>query len=203
LQLFPLGERLWHKNGVNSRSKTDRSRRPLNAVSLDELALRYVGKFATTRAKLRDYLARKVRERGWDCDGSPDFEALASRFAELGYVDDAAYALSKSRALSSRGYGVRRVTEKLRHAGVEEADRMEAHAHAASEAAAAAVRFAERKRLGPYATAIADRAQREKWIAALVRAGHNFALSRAIATMEPGAEIDLDQLREHAQLTDA
>jgi regulatory protein len=191
------------KNGVNSRSKTDRLRRPLNAASLDELALRYVGKFATTRAKLRDYLARKVRERGWEGDRSPDFEALANRLAELGYVDDAAYALSKSRALSSRGYGGRRVAEKLRLAGVEDADRAQAEAHSASETVAAALRFAERRRLGPYATDVADRAQREKWIGALVRAGHNFSLSRAIASLDPGAEIDLDQLRERAQLIDA
>ena len=42
----------------------------------------------------------------------PDLEAIAEQFAELGYIDDAAYALSKSRALSSRGYGKRRLDQK-------------------------------------------------------------------------------------------
>jgi len=41
--------------------------------------------------------------------------------------------------------------------------------------------------------------QREKWIAALVRAGHGFALANAIARLLPGQEIDLDQLRERFQ----
>jgi len=201
---FPLGERLWHKNGVNSRSKTGRPRPPLNPASLNELALRYVGKYATTRAKLRTYLARKVKERGWDGEEVPDLEALANRFAKLGYIDDRAYALTKSRSLSSRGYGERRLAQKLRDAGVDEEDRTEANAYALSEAVAAALRFAERRRLGPFARSVPiDRAQREKWIAALVRAGHNFALARAIACLEPGAEIDLDQLRERARLVDA
>jgi regulatory protein len=189
---------------VNSRAKTGRPRPTLNAASLGELALRYVGKYATTRAKLRTYLARKITERGWDGERSPDLEALVNRMAELGYIDDAAYALTKSRSLTSRGYGERRLAQKLRDAGVANDDRVAAYAHALSEAVAAALRFAERRRFGPFATcAGADRAQREKWIAALVRAGHNFALSRAIAYLEPGAEIDLDQLRERARPIDA
>ena len=75
----------------------------LNETSLHELALRYVGKYATTRAKLRQYLTRKLRERGWDGPREPDLEAMSNRFAELGYIDDAGYALARSRTLSARG----------------------------------------------------------------------------------------------------
>ena len=73
------------------------------------------GKYATTRARLRAYLSRKMRERGWEGAREPDFEAIASRFGELGYVDDAAYALSKSRALTARGYGKRRLGGQAAH----------------------------------------------------------------------------------------
>ena len=112
--------------------------------------MRYVGKYATTRAKLRDYLSRKLRERGWAGDGEPDLEALAERFAELGYIDDAAYALGKSRSLSSHGYGKRRVAQKLRIAGVEDADSAEsATPSPRDEAVNAALRFAKRRRFGP------------------------------------------------------
>src|SRR5437868_985695 len=102
--------------------KARRALPPLTQAALQELALRYVGKYATTRAKLRTYLARKVRERGWDEQREPDFEALADRFAELGYIDDAAYAMTKSRSLSARGYGKRRLAETLRNAGVNDED---------------------------------------------------------------------------------
>lgn len=179
--------------------KPRRAPQPLTEPALQELALRYVGKYATTRSKLRAYLARKLHERGWDGDREPDPEALANHFAELGYIDDASYALVQSRSLSGRGYGKRRLTQKLRLAGVDEADSADANAHADGSAVDAALRFAERRRLGPFANAAADPRQREKWIAALVRAGHGFGLARAIAGLPPGSEIDRDSLRDRAE----
>ena len=74
---------MWHKNGVKPQSQRRGPPPPLNAEQLRELALRYVGKYATTRAKLRQYLTRKIRERGWADGAAPDLEALAGRFAEL------------------------------------------------------------------------------------------------------------------------
>ena len=176
--------------------KARRARPPLSEAALQELALRYVGKYATTRAKLRTYLARKVRERGWDGGREPDFEALANRFAELGYIDDASYALSKSRDLSARGYGKRRVAEKLNQAGVSEDDSRDALECADSDAVEAALRFARRRRIGPFAGQLPERPEREKWIAALVRAGHPFALARAIVSLEPGARVDPAEIAE-------
>ena len=176
--------------------KPRRAPPPLTGDTLQELALRYVGKYATTRAKLRSYLARKLRERGWEGEKHPDLGMLADRFAELGYVDDAAYALGQSRSLTSRGYGKRRVGEKLRLAGVEDEDRLEADAHAARSAVEAALRFAQRRRIGPFAASAADPRQREKWIAAMVRAGHGFGMARAIAGLPPGTEVDAEGLRE-------
>jgi len=186
---------------VSAHSRPRRVLPPLDQKRLQELALRYVGKYATTRAKLRSYLARKVRERGWTGDREPDLEALANRFAELGYIDDAAYAVAQSRSLSARGYGKRRLSEKLRLAGVEVADGDAARAQADGEAVAAALRFAERRRLGPFATTAADPPQREKWIAAMVRAGHGFTLARAICAISPGNPIDVDELNERAGIT--
>jgi regulatory protein len=180
--------------------KARRALPPLNQKQLQELALRYVGRYATTRAKVSAYLARKVRERGWDDVGEPGFDRIAERFAELGYVDDAAFALSKSRALAGRGYGKRRLIDKLYGAGVEDADSEEAREYADREAVSAALRFAERRRIGPFAsTKSTDRRDQERAIAAMVRAGHGFALARAIITLDPGAEIDRDELAERAR----
>ncbi|HEX8839323.1 MAG TPA: regulatory protein RecX [Sphingomicrobium sp.] len=168
----------------------------LNDSSLQELALRYVGKYATTRAKLRTYLSRKVRERGWQGSSGPDVDALAERFAELGYIDDAAYALIKSRSLAGRGYGKRRLSDKLRLDGVSDSDGAAAHDHADREAVAVALRFAERRKIGPFASTAADPALRQKWVGALVRAGHPFGMAQAIARMPPGTDVDLDELNE-------
>lgn len=174
--------------------KTRRAARPLNPQSLEELALAYVGRFATSRAKLREYLARKLRERGWDGADQPDAAALAERFSERGYIDDAAFALAKSRALTGRGYGERRVREALRVAGIAEDDGTAARRLAANEAANAALRFAERRGIGPYAASPPDPRGRDKAIAAMLRAGHGFALARAIVDLRPGSQPDPEQL---------
>ena len=89
-------------------------RPPLNAAKLEEMALNYVGRFATSRSKLLAYLRRKLRERGWDGTDEPPVEQIADRLVRLGYVDDRAYALSKARSLTGRGYGERRVRQALR-----------------------------------------------------------------------------------------
>lgn len=170
--------------------KPRRERPPLTPDALNELALRYVGRFATTRAKLRSYLQRKVRERGWGEGSLPDLDGLTERFAERGYVDDASFALSKSRSLTGRGYGKARLLQSLRVAGVAEGDSGAARSHADQEAVAAALRLAQRKRIGPYASESAEPKMRARWLAAMVRAGHSFALSRAIVDMLPGSDVD-------------
>ena len=78
-------------------------RPPLDEDKLNELMLAYVAKFATSRAKLRSYLVRKVRERGWVDGGEPPVEALVGKATRLGFVDDTAFALSKARSLTARG----------------------------------------------------------------------------------------------------
>jgi regulatory protein len=176
--------------------KMNRGRPALTRAALDELALRYVGRFETTRSKLTTYLKRKVRERGWEGDTEPDLETIAKRMAQFGYVDDAAYALSKSRALAGRGYGPGRIRQSLRAAGVGEEDAELADTLAEAERVNAALQFVRRRRLGPYGTKRLDRQERERALAAMIRAGHDFALSRAVLALEPGIEFDIESLFE-------
>lgn len=163
---------------------------PLDEDALRDLALRYVARFATSRGKLLDYLKRKIKERGWGGEQPADPDGLADRFVDLGYIDDAGYATMKSGALARRGYGARRIGEALRAAGISEADRAQADAQIASESWAAADRFARRKRIGPYATAAPDPRQREKAIAAFLRAGHDYAMARRWVDALPGEAME-------------
>jgi regulatory protein len=179
--------------------KPDRPRKPLDGERMHELALFYVGRFATTRAKLSTYLNRKLRERGWEGGAPPEVEKLVERLAASGLIDDALYAQSKARSLTERGYGMARVRQSLRAAGIEEADGAEAQDLAAKGAADAALRFARRRRIGPYAVTVLDRAGRQKALAAMVRAGHGFELARAVVEAEPGTELDLDDLQEKSR----
>lgn len=176
-----------------TRTKPKRTERrpppPLDAAALDRLALRYVERFATTRGRLTDYLKRKVRERGWD--GAPaDPRAVAERMAELGYIDDRAYAEARATAMTRRGLGARRIAGAFRQAGIEEADAEAVAPVIAESAGTAALAFARRRRIGPWARAAPDRAGAEKQIAAMLRAGHRFDLARRIVALPPGDEPD-------------
>jgi regulatory protein len=159
---------------------------PLDAAKLDELALSYVGRFATSRVKLVGYLTRKLRERGWAGDDEPPVNDLADRMIRLGYVDDRAYAVAKARSLTAKGYGRRRVEQALFHAGIGEENRGEAHQLAAAEAYQAVLRFARRKAIGPYAAARPDPRGRERALAAMIRAGHDYRLARTVVDLDPG-----------------
>lgn len=176
--------------------KRSREQRPLDSAKLDELALTYVGRFATTKAKLGAYLARKIRERGWAEERPPQTQVVVDRLAALGYVDDAQYALSKARALTGRGYGPRRVSQSLYAAGIGAEDGEAARELAGGESVEAALRYARRRRLGPYAAESFDMAARERALAAMIRAGHSFAIAKAILALKPGEEVDIALLEE-------
>jgi regulatory protein len=182
------------KRADMSRSRSKRAVPPLNPEQLHELALRYVGKYATTRSKLGGYLQRKIRERGWSGPEEPAVDALVQRMAKSGLVDDATYALSKARSLSERGYGIGRVGQALRASGVDEEDGAEARELAEDRAADAAIRFARRRRIGPFASERADPRTREKSLAAMVRAGHGFDLARRLVDWEPGTPISPEDI---------
>lgn len=163
-------------------------RRPLDDEALGRLGLFYVGRYATTRAKLQNYLQRKVQERGWTGDTPPDVPALVERLSTLGYVDDAAFASARASSLQRRGYGERRIAEALRAAGVETEEAEAVKEQGRDGAYEAALRFAKRKRIGPFGDPNADRAARTKAFAAMMRAGHPIDLVREVLNLTPGEE---------------
>ena len=161
-------------------------KRPYDGEGLERLALFYAGRYATTRAKLTAYLERKLAERGWAGEGEPPVERLVERLAGLGYVDDKGFAASRAASLGRRGYGERRVREALAAAGIGEEDGAAARAQARDGAWEAALRFAERRRIGPFAASEPDRAGREKAMAAMLRAGHPLDIARRLVRAAPG-----------------
>lgn len=159
---------------------------PLDGRALEQAALFYAGRYATTRAKLAAYLLRKLRERGWAEAQPPPVDVLVERMAALGYVDDKAFASARASALTRRGYGARRVSVALRAAGIAEEDSAEARVVAEEGAWDAALRFAERRKIGPFSASETDRPARDKAYAAMLRAGHPPAIVRRILSARPG-----------------
>lgn len=196
---------MWHDYGAMKLNETDtaaqgrktrKAPRPLTKARLDEMALAYVARFATSAGKLEAFLSRKLRERGWEDegDGRSGVEAVVARFVALGYVDDAGFAEMRSGSLLRRGYGARRIAQDLNAAGIE-AQIREDVAPGEGAARRAALAHARKKGLGPYTRGLGpddrlDPALREKQVASLLRAGHAMGNARAILALRSPEEAE-------------
>lgn len=172
-------------------SPRNRTLPPLDARTLEAIALRYVERFQTTRARLVRYLSRKVRERGWDGANPPDLGSVADHFVGRGYIDESAFAEARSRGMKARGLGERRIRERLRSDGIEATLAMDEE-----EALALAQAFARRRRLGPFGPPSSDPRAGAKAMAAMLRAGHAPDVARRV--LQQGIDLmdDLDPFDE-------
>ena len=160
-------------------------RKPLDPDALNRLALHYVGRYATTGAKLKSYLRRKVQERGWADGDAADFDAIVGRCVAQGYVDDRVFAETRAASLGRRGYGARRIGAALQVAGI---DRDLAATVMPDEEAAlvAAETYARRKRIGAFGDIVTEPKLRQRQFAAMLRAGHSFDLAKRFTNAVSG-----------------
>lgn len=163
------------------------TRKPLNTAELRQMALLYVGRYATTQAKLARYLSRKLRERGWEDPQSADhaMSEIVAAMVHHRFIDDCAYAEMKAEGLTRRGYGPRRIQQALGAAGIDQDSARHAMDSSGADADTVALAYAKRRRLGPYSTRAADPKQRDRDFAAMIRAGHEYATVRRILDLEP------------------
>lgn len=168
---------------------------------LENAALHYLERFASSTANLRRVLMRKVDRSlahwgGERAEAAAEVEAVVARLAGLGYVDDAAYAVTKARGLNRQGKGSRVIRQALAAKGVDADTAAAALGRLAEEVAepdlAAAVRLARKRRLGPF-RALEQRAEmRHKDLAALARAGIDLDTARRV--VDAGEPEDLEGL---------
>ena len=158
----------------------------IDAALIEDWALSYLGRYATSAANLRRVLMRRARRRlGADRDklGAADalIAALVARYRDAGLLDDAAYAANRARHDLARGRSLRRIAAGLAAKGVGAAEAGVALAAlrdgAADPELAAAAAFARRRRLGPFAAAPGDRA---RGLAMFARAGFSRSVVEAV-----------------------
>ena len=177
------------------RNRARKQARPLDTARLNELALAYVARFATSGGRLSAYLARKIRERGWDDEVPADVAGLVEAMVARGYVDDAGFAMARGAGMMRRGFGARRIAETLSRDGIE-APLVAQASGTERERRVAALAFAQRRRLGPFGTGSGenadlskgrvDPATRARQVAAMVRAGHPYATASALIDAADG-----------------
>ncbi|MBI1206286.1 MAG: hypothetical protein GC191_03235 [Azospirillum sp.] len=174
---------------------------PLTAAGLEEAALNYLGRYASSAANLRRVLLARIR-RAADPEGEPgpgpdEVEALIGRFLRAGLLDDTAFALTKTRSLRRRGASAQAIRDRLLGQGIDietiKSSLKENDAEPGPEAErAAALALCRRRRLGPFRN-VNDRARlRDKDLAALARAGFRFEIAASVVGAD-GDATDADE----------
>ncbi len=151
------------KRTRSASQEGDDPKQPIDAALLEEWALFYLGRYASTAENLRQVLRRRVRRRlaaegeeGREAAAAvePLIDALVARYRETGLVNDASYAAGRARRGVAQGRSLRRIAAGLAAKGVDAADTAAAIASLRDEAddpeLAAAIAFARRRRLGPF-----------------------------------------------------
>ena len=180
------------------RPRARRRVRNVTAKSLENAALHYLQRFSSSSANLRRVLLRRIeRARRADATVADNAEAaidgIVEKFQRLKLIDDAAYAAGKAISLRRRGSSRRTIGGKLRLAGID-LDQIDRAIEAADDELApaqssdegpdaelrAALRLAERRRLGPYRPAAEREERRARDLAALARAGFGYDIARRV-----------------------
>jgi regulatory protein len=182
-----------------------RGPKPATAAHLENAALHYLERFASSSGNLKRVLMRKVlrsaRHHGTDpAAGERLVDDIIARYLRSGLLDDGVYAAQKAASLRRRGASRYAIRGKLAVKGVAGAlidATLEGEGEASELAAACAL--VRRRRLGPLRAAGQRAAHRQKDLAALARAGFGLDLARrvlaagdetALAALERGEDQD-------------
>ena len=154
----------------NGSQKRSRAGAKITLQSLESWALRYLDRFPATATHLRQLLLRKVarspQEDGVDRKSSAAMiDAVIEKLMEGDLLDDARYAQTRAQALHRRGGSARAIRATLAQKGVGAEHIEEALATLGDSAEdpelEAAIRYARRRRLGPFGPE-GERAQRRR-----------------------------------------
>lgn len=180
--------------------------RKVTAKSLENAAVYYLQRFASSSANLRRVLMRRVersaRFHGTDRDeGVGMVDGLIRRFTENGLLDDRAYAEMLAGSRHRHGASIRSIFAKLKQKGLDAELIRAALAALADETnepeLAAALTLARRRRLGPFRPKSGRDALRDKDLAALARAG--FGYDTALKVIDAATAQELEEETEAGQ----
>lgn len=177
---------------------------PTRAV-LHEAALAYLARGAATADSVKKTLERRISNwarrsvrAGRDAEGVASDAAKArelvpeivGRLREVGLVNDTSFAENRAKRMSSAGRSRRAITAHLAQKGVDAATVREAVPHDAGAELAAALAFARKRRIGPFASEEdapegrdARREAERKALGTMARAGFDWNVCERVMRM--------------------
>lgn len=177
------------RTGQDSRPPRKQKRpRKVSARYLENVALHYLKRYASTVSQLKRVLVRRVdrsvKEHGGDrAEALGWIDALTQKLVRNNLINDDAYAGMKAQSLRASGRSTRMIAQKLRMKGVaaDLVQRKVALATAEVSDEDAARIWARKKRLGPFRKDLAKRDEnRKRDLASLARAGFSFGVAKKI-----------------------
>ncbi len=184
-----------HRNMIGKKAITSPEKkrgkipRKVTSTSLENIALYYLERFATSSENLRQVLSRRVQRAAkfheTDVEACAQMiDTLIVRYKESGLLDDASYARAQASSLNRRGKSVRAIRVRLSQKAVPPDiidETIEALAHEIGEPdLAAAITFARKRRIGPYRKEDMPPGNHDKELAALARNGFSYSLAKRI-----------------------
>ncbi|MCB9978602.1 MAG: RecX family transcriptional regulator [Rhodospirillales bacterium] len=181
------------------RTSTKPPKEP-TAESLRNAALFYLERFPASAARVRQVLERRIM-RYCRCvpDSDPQtYMPLVSPIIEslcaAGYIDDLAYARGLYASFARKGVAARTAAQKMRLKGIS-SDLIEQvcatqENRSGNDDFLRALRFARRKKIGPFAPETGGRTP-EKSLAALARAGFDYETAATVMKTDRTYAADL------------
>ena len=184
-------------------------RKPAHVRMMNK-AVDYLGRYASSRHKLGQILQRFASRKLTDYDAKDIAAAIQQTIdqcSQLGYLDDREFAVKVARSQRRLGRSQALIRRRLSQHAL--CDNIIAHALAKADENStngelqAAIRFAQRRRLGPFAQRNGAHGQRlnaHQWkqrdLGAMARAGFSMTISRQIVDHDDPNTIDglLDRL---------
>ena len=174
---------------TENKKRTKKVPRKISAQYLENAALFYLQRYASSAANLRRVLLRKINRscKFHDVPAAPFtplVDGLLTRYIAVGLLNDESYARAKAQTLRRAGKSRQAIHAKLAIKGLSTAQ-IEDALHIADEESdnaelTAAQRHAKKKRIGIYRTdgLTQDPALKQKELAVLARAGFSYEIAR-------------------------
>ena len=188
-----------YNNKTNSTKRRQKIPRKVSAASIENAALYYLGRYATSSENLRQVLERRIMRAAKHHD--TNIEAcsqligdLIQRYLENGILNDETYAQTQAASMNRRGKSLCAIRLCLRQKAlpidvIDKAVKFLAK-EIGSPDLAAAIAYARKRRLGPFRRKTSTPVILDKELAALARSGFSYSLALRIVEAKNVDELE-------------
>lgn len=172
-------------------------RKKISLSYLENSGAYYLERFPASIAQFRKVMEQKIYK---SCKDHPDqsreasialLDQVVEKFVKLGYLNDRSYASALLYSLEQRGLSRMRMQLTMRNKGIP-ADLIEETLPEKSNNLdkKAALRWAKKKRLGPFALKEKENNQ-QRSLASLARAGFSYDIAQWVTSLEQDTALDM------------